>query len=132
MCIEPDGEFIAPFDIEVVKVLGANRSSEWEPGQRSLQHYANWDEAGELLKYPQNEIVESPGGPGIHCYFNNAPLERIATSLMQHYEHAREYIHAFIPRGTRVSWQVLDNGSLNAYKAGNCLILAADVLVTRT
>lgn len=122
MCIEPIGEFIAPFDIEVVKVLGTLRRSEWAPWQRE---YSNrYDTDGAYLQYRPNSIIDSPGGPGIHVYFDNPPLERHATNFMQYPEMLRSVIHAFIPRGTRVSYQNKSTGA--------SVILAADTIVTRT
>lgn len=120
MCIIPDGEFIAPFDIECVKVLGAYRGSEWYPGQRE-----SFDpDAGAYLEYPQNTIVDSPGGPGIHVYFNDLNREQLATMQMQTEDVRRMYIHAFIPRGTRVSFEL---GS-----PGIPTVLVADTIVTRS
>lgn len=120
MCINPDGEFIAPFDIECVKVLGAYRGSEWYPERReSFSH-----DVGAYLNYPQNTIVDSPGGPGIHVYFNAQGYEQLATIQMQTEDVRRMYIHAFIPRGTRVSFEL---GS-----PGIPTVLAADTIVTRS
>lgn len=117
MCINPNGEFIAPFDIECVKVLGAYRGSEWRPEQRESFGL----DAGAYLEYPQNTIVDSPRGPGIHVYFNALQLEQNATVQMQTEEARRSIIHVFIPRGTRVSFEL-----------GRCIILAADTIVTRS
>lgn len=120
MCIIPDGEFIAPFDIECVKVLNSYRGSKWRPGQRD----SFGPDAGAYLKYPPNTIVDSPRGPGIHVYFNDLELEQVATIQMQTEDVRRMYIHAFIPRGTRVSFEL---GS-----SGIPTVLAADTIVTRS
>lgn len=120
MCITPDGEFIASFDIECVKVLDPYRGSEWYPGQRNSVS----PDMGAYLEYPQNTIVDSPGGPGIHVYFNDLCREQVATRQMQKEDVRRFVIHAFIPRGTRVSFEL-------GY-VGKPTVLAADTIVTRS
>lgn len=124
MCINPDGEFIAPFDIEVVKILRQGRKSEWSPQQRTISNDGNIYFRGTDLHYPPNTIVDSPGGPGIHCYYAAWALDWQATKAMQHPPERRSTIHAFIPQGTRVLFELGSNASYT--------VLAADTIVTRS
>lgn len=119
MCINPEGEFFAPFDIDVVKVLGPSRRSEWPPEMRAAADRtrtfgsANSRSRGSFLVYPINACVESPSGLGIHCWYNSGDRKRIAKEYRLNYEPTqRHVVFATIPCGALVRWERQDNGEL--------------------
>ena len=124
MCICPDGEFIAPFDIEAVKVVTGYRYSEVDPAFRAPPvgaPPAGFQYTGENLHYPPGEWVVSPSGPGIHCYHLQPGRNEIR------YDKSKNHttIRVTIPKGAKVFWEIVEVPGQN-----NATILAAsEVLV---
>ena len=102
MCIRPDGEFIAPFDIAAVKIVTELRCSEVHPLFRvpAVDSLGSVDH-GVQLYYPRGEWVVSPSGPGIHCYHPSLSF----TLLPNRRGDAYPLIRLMIPRGARVFWE---------------------------
>lgn len=99
-CTRFAGEFVAEKLIVARKVVRCTRQSVWAPTQRSTVR--SWASAGKgkVLRYPLGEVVESPGGPGIYCYYS----EHLTDDELRTMSHGRLVILVEIPVGALVRW----------------------------
>lgn len=128
MCILPDGEFIAPFDIAAVKVVTKLRYSAVFSLFRTPAIPGSADH-GVSLHYPPGKWVVSPRGPGIHCYYPT----HLYLSLNMRRNHYCMLIRLTIPKGAKVFWerQVVPPRGANArrFRSGGLILAASEVLV---
>lgn len=99
-CTEFAGEFVAEKLIVARKVVRCTRQSVWAPTQRSTVR--SWASAGKgkVLRYPIGEVVESPSGPGIYCYYS----EHLTNGELRTLSPGSRVILVEIPVGALVRW----------------------------